>query len=199
MKMLVGCEKSGVVRDAFAVMGWDAWSCDICPAPGKHITGDLLTVLDRGWHLLIAHPPCTYLCSSGLHWNTRVPGRAEKTEEALAFVRAILAAPIEHIGMENPVGRIGTAIRPADQYIQPYEFGDDASKRTCLWVRGLPRLVKPPLDQWHPPRMVNGKPRWGNQTDNGQNRLPPNEDRARDRSATWPGIANAMAEQWGRA
>jgi hypothetical protein len=181
-RVLVGCEFSGTVRDAFARKGWDAWSCD-------------LDVLGMGWDLAIFHPPCTYLTSSGLHWNKRVPGREQKTQESLDFVKALLAAPIPMIALENPIGRIGTAIRPADQVIQPYEYGHDASKATCLWLKGLPPL-RP--TQWVSPRIVNGKKRWGNQTDTGQNKLGPSEDRWKIRSYTYPGIATAMAEQWSR-
>ena len=148
------------------------------------------------WDLMIAHPPCTYLTSSGLHWNKRVPGRAERTEQALHFVRQLMDAPIERIAIENPVGCIGTRIRSADQYIQPYQFGDDASKRTGLWLKNLPKLVARPEDRV-PGRFVGGKERWGNQTDSGQNRLGPSADRWRERSRTYPGIANAMVEQWG--
>ena len=200
MRVLVGCERSGVVRRAFATRGHDAWSCDVEPADDgslMHLQGDLLEWLYRAsWDLLIAHPPCTYLCASGLHWNTRRAGREAKTVRALAFVRALLDAPVEKVAIENPVGRIGTAIRPADQYIQPYEFGDDASKRTGLWLRGLPTLVADPT-RYVAPRMVNGRPRWANQTDSGQNRLGPSPERARLRAETYPGIARAMAEQWG--
>lgn len=223
MKVLVACEYSGIVRDAFWAEGHTAWSCDFLkterpdwvledpifnhrtgqmegtrrhlPDRGYHHKGDVLEILDYGWDLMIAHPPCTYLCSSGLHWNKRIPGREEKTEEALEFVRALMNAPIPHICIENPIGRIGTAIRKADQIIQPYEFGHDASKRTALWLKNLP-LLEP--TGYIPPRMVKGKPRWGNQTDSGQNRLPPSEDRWKLRSTTYEGIAKAMAKQWGR-
>lgn len=195
MRVLVGCEFSGTVRDAFARRGWDAWSCDLLPteAPGQHIQGDVLAVLDDNWDLAIFHPPCTYLTSSGLHWNKRVPGREQKTQESLEFVRALLNAPIPKIALENPIGRIGTAIRKADQVIQPYQFGHDASKATCLWLKNLPTLSP---TAYTPPRIVNGKPRWGNQTDSGQNKLAPSDDRWKIRSETYLGIAEAMADQW---
>jgi hypothetical protein len=252
--VLVACEFSGTVRDAFTSRGWHAWSCDLLPAetPGHHYQGDVRDLLegweparwtaecdpegagwcqvsdnDPGscqclgptmdedgveyrtvngqlfgrytarphWDLIIAHPPCTYLCSSGLHWNTRVPGRAEKTEESLVFVQELLNAPARAIAVENPVGCIGTRIRKADQIIQPHQFGEDASKQTCLWLKGLPKLTPTGMVA---PRMVNGKPRWANQTDSGQNRLGPSEDRWAERSKTYPGIAAAMADQWGR-
>jgi hypothetical protein len=197
VRVLVACEYSGTVRDAFRARGHDAWSCDLLPTeadPQRHIQGDVLDVIDLGWDLMVAHPPCTYLCSSGLHWNKRVPGRAEKTEEALAFVRLLLDAPVERIALENPIGRISTAIRKYDQIVQPYEYGHDASKATCLWLKNLPKLVPTTYVE---PRIVDGRPRWGNQTDSGQNRLGPSEDRWKIRSETYKGIAEAMASQWG--
>lgn len=198
MRVLVGCEFSGTVRDAFVRRGHDAWSCDLLPteSPGNHIQGDLLSILGDGWDLAIFHPPCTYLTSSGLHWNKRVPGREKKTIESLEFVRALMNAPIAKIAIENPIGRIGTAIRKADQTIQPYQFGHDASKATCLWLKNLPLLTPTQIIQ---PRMVSGKPRWANQTDSGQNRLGPSDTRWKERSKTFAGIAEAMAEQWGSA
>ncbi len=204
MKVLVACEFSGVVREAFRRRGHEAWSCDLEPATDGspyHLVMDALfpahVTLETGeseWDLMIAHPPCTYLSGSGLHWNKKIEGREEKTLEALEFVCALMDAPIEKIAIENPVGRIGTAIRKADQYIQPYEFGHDASKKTGLWLKNLPLLCQ---TLYIPPRWVDGKPRWGNQTDSGQNRLGPSEDRAKIRSITYQGIADAMAEQWG--
>ena len=196
MRVLVACEYSGAVRDAFRARGHDAMSCDLLPTdvPGPHYQGDVFDVIGDGWDLMVAHPPCTYLSSSGLHWNGRVEGRAAKTEDALAFVRALLEAPIPRIAVENPVGCIGTRIRKADQTIQPHQFGDDASKATCLWLKNLP-LLTPTASV--PGRIVNGRPRWANQTDGGQNRLAPSADRWKLRSATFPGIAAAMADQWG--
>lgn len=143
MKALVGCEFSGTVRDALIRKGVDAISCDLLPttAPGPHIQADLLTVLEReSFDLLIAHPPCTYLSSSGLHWNKRRPGREQLTEDAVAFVRAILNANVPRIAVENPIGRLSTAIRKPDQIIQPWQFGHDASKATCFWLKNLPPL-----------------------------------------------------------
>ena len=197
MKVLVACEYSGRVRDAFLARGHDAISCDLLPtdSPGPHYQGDVLELIRREkFDLMVAHPPCTYLCSSGLHWNGRVPGRAEKTEEALEFVRALLFCEIPRIALENPTGCIGTRIRKSDQTIQPWQFGADASKATCLWLKGLPKLVPTSIVE---PRIVNGKKRWGNQTDSGQNRLGPSDDRWKVRSETYLGIAEAMAAQWG--
>lgn len=197
MRVLVACEYSGTVRDAFLAAGHDALSCDLLPTDveGPHYQGDVRDIINDGWDLMVAHPPCTYLCSSGLHWNKRVPGRAEQTEEALVFVQFLLDAPIPRIALENPIGCIGTRIRKADQTIQPWQFGHDASKATCLWLKNLPLLVPTTIVE---PRIVDGKKRWANQTDSGQNRLPPSADRWKIRSETYTGIAEAMTAQWGQ-
>ena len=195
MKVLVACEYSGTVRDAFRAAGHDALSCDLLPTdvPGPHYQGDVADIINDGWDLMVAHPPCTYLCSSGLHWNKRRPERAQMTEDALKFVQFLLDAPIPRIALENPIGCIGTRIRKADQTIQPWQFGHDASKSTCLWLKNLPLLTPTAVVE---PRIANGKKRWANQTDSGQNRLPPSEDRWKIRSETYTGIAQAMANQW---
>ena len=145
-------------------------------------------ILHDGWDMMIAHPPCTYLAGSGLHWNTRVPGRAALTEEALEFVRLLLTAPIPRIALENPIGCISSRIRKPDQIIQPWWFGEDASKATCLWLKGLPLLK---------PTDIIRKARYANQTPSGQNKLGPSADRAKLRSLTYMGVAEAMASQWG--
>jgi hypothetical protein len=170
-------------------------SCDLLPSetPGWHYQGDVREVLDDYWDLMIAHPPCTYLSASGMHWTTRGLRDPKLTEDALDFVRLLLDAPIPKIAVENPVGAISKRIRPPDQYVHPYQFGDDASKKTGFWLKGLPILV--PTDRI-PPRLINGKERWGNQTDSGQNRLGPSEGRWKERSKTYPGLAAAMALQW---
>jgi hypothetical protein len=196
MRVLIGCESSGKVREEFRKRGHYAMSCDLLPTSvlGLHYQGDIFDILDDGWDLLIVHPPCTYLCSSGLHWNHRTPGRAEKTEEALLFVERLLAAPIEKIALENPTGCISTRIQSATQYIQPYEYGHNASKKTGLWLKNLPALVP---TQYVEPRLVEGRKRWSNQTDSGQNKLSPGPERWKLRSETYQGIAEAMAAQWG--
>jgi hypothetical protein len=196
MKVLIACEYSGRVRDAFIARGHDAVSCDLLPTdtPGPHYIGNVQDILADHWDMMIAHPPCTYLCSSGLHWNTRRPDRAQLTEDALEFVRMLMDAPIPRIAIENPTGCISTRIRKPDQAIHPYQYGHDASKKTCLWLKNLP-LLRP--TQYVEPRMVNGKPRWANQTDSGQNKLTPSPDRWKIRSETYKGIARAMANQWG--
>ena len=198
MKVLVGCEVSGVVRDAFTAAGHDATSCDLLPSdrPGKHYQGDVVDILGHDWDLGIFFPPCTYLCVSGLHWNKRIPGRAALTEDALRFVVLLLNSPIPRIALENPIGIISTRIRKPDQIIQPYQFGHPESKQTALWLQGLPLLQ--PTDVLEPTEFQpNGRPRWSNQTPSGQNKLGPSADRAKLRSATYSGIAAAMADQWG--
>lgn len=221
MRILIACEESGRVRDAFIAKGHDAISCDILPtsSPGPHIQGYLEDVVGDGseWDMIIAFPPCTYICSSGLHHNKRDPARAAKTEYALNFVAMILNLKCPRIVVENPVGCISTRIAYDEgeeqyivlnepnkkfgiqpQWIQPYNFGADASKKTGLWSKGVTKLKN---CLYVPPRRImwNGKlvDRWANQTDSGQNKLGPSDDRALLRSKTYPGIAQAMAEQWG--
>lgn len=193
MRVLVACEFSGIVRDAFRERGHDAWSCDLLPSerPGPHYQCNVRDVLADHWDLMIAHPPCTHLSVSGLHWNKRRPERAAQTEAALDFVRLLLDAPIPRIALENPVSCISTRIRKPNQVIQPWQFGHPESKATCLWLKNLPKL-----------RPTNTLPlpasgRWENQTPSGQNKLGPSPDRWRERSRTYPGIAAAMAAQWG--
>jgi len=203
LSILVICESSGVVREAFRALGHDAYSCDLLPADDGspfHIQGDALGVLDAGWDMVGMHPPCTFLCGSGIHWNDRGRGWMG-TDAALAFVRRLMECRSPWY-LENPVGLISTRIRKPDQTVQPYEFGDDASKRTCLWLNRLPCLVEDPAKRV-PGRKVewprgSGKivERWANQTDSGQNRLAPSDDRWKARSRTYPGIAAAMAAQW---
>jgi site-specific DNA-cytosine methylase len=192
---LIACESSGAVRDAFRARGHFAMSCDLLPSeqPGPHHQGDVRELLGQEWDLLIAHPPCTYLSVSGMHWTTRGLRDPKLTEDALDFVRLFMDAPIERIAIENPVSVISSRIRKPDQIIQPYQFGHDASKKTCLWLKGLPLLTPTQMVE---PRIVNGKQRWGNQTDSGQNKLPPSKDRWKLRSKTYEGIADAMAAQW---
>jgi hypothetical protein len=195
MKVLIGCEYSGTVRDAFASLGHDAMSCDLLPTnkPGKHYQGDIFDVIDDGWDIGIFHPPCTYLSVSGMHWTTRGIRPQHLTDDALEFVRRLMACKIPSWALENPVSIISSKIRKPDQIIQPYDFGHDASKKTCLWLKGLPHLI-PTLHV--PGRLMNGKLRWANQTDSGQNTLTPSEDRWKIRSETYSGIAQAMAMQW---
>ncbi len=199
MRVLVACETSGAVRDAFRELGHNAWSCDILPEDqysGYHIVADARDVLQHGkWDLLIAHPPCTYLSVSGMHWTTRGLRDPKLTEDALDFVRVFMEADVDKICIENPVSIISSRIRRPDQIIQPWQFGHDASKKTCLWLKNLPKLQPTKLIE---PRMVDGKARWSNQTDSGQNKLPPSADRWKIRSKTYEGIALAMAEQWSK-
>lgn len=197
MRVLVACERSGVVRRAFRERGHDAWSCDLEAADdgdAHHIKGCALAAAALGWDLMIAHPPCTYLSASGLHWNARNPTRTEKTEQGLIFVLALMNAGVPRWAIENPVSCISTRIGKPTQIIQPHQFGHDASKTTCLWLRDLPKL-RPTSHV--APRMVDGKPRWGNQNDNGQNVLGQSKGRQCERSQTYEGIGRAMADQWG--
>ena len=183
MRVLVACEFSGIVRDAFTDRGHTAYSCDLLPSerPGNHIQGDVLRqIAETGpWDLMIAHPPCTYLAVSGARW---MASRPAETEEALEFVRLLLAAPIPRIALENPVSIISSRIRKPDQIIQPWQFGHGETKATCLWLKGLPKLT--------PTDVVDGR-------ENRVWRMPPGPDRWRERSRTFPGIAAAMADQWG--
>lgn len=177
-------------------------SCDLLPTdiPGPHYQGDVRDVIGDGWDLMVAHPPCTYLTIAGLFRNQNNPQRQAQTEEALDFVRFLMAAPIAKIAIENPVSCISSRIRKPDQIIQPYQFGEDASKRTCFWLKDLPPLAVDPSARFGG-RWVehNGKlvERWSNQTDSGQNRLSQSADRWKKRSLTYQGVADAMAMKWG--
>lgn len=253
MRVLVACESSGKVRDAFRRLGHAAWSCDLLPTelPGLHYWGDVRHLLDGWepvrfafdcdpdgdgwccltdcdpaecgcfgptqdepeleylenehglfarpveaphWDLIIGHPPCTYISSSGMHWTVRGLRDPKLTEDALDFVRLLMNAPADKIAIENPIGVISSRIRKPDQIIQPWQFGADASKATCLWLKNLPLLQSTEIVE---PRIVNGKKRWANQCDSGQNKLGPSDDRWKVRSETFSGIAEAMALQWG--
>jgi hypothetical protein len=193
MRVLVACEYSGTVRDAFIRAGHEALSCDLLPTDvsGPHFQGDVKEIINDGWDLMIAHPPCTYLSVSGMHWTTRGLRDPQLTEDALAFVQCLMDAPIERIAIENPISIISSRIRKPDQIIQPWWFGHDASKKTCLWLKNLPLLT--------PTDLLPGdsKTRRANQTASGQNKLPPSKDRWKIRSSTYRGIADAMAKQWG--
>ena len=193
MRILVACEFSGIVRDAFIVQGHDAWSCDLLPCErgGNHLLGDALvfagTIL---WDMLLAFPPCTHLAVSGAHKfaEKRADGRQQ---DAIDFFLRLAAQPIPRIAIENPVGIMSTLWRKPDQIIQPWQFGEDASKKTCLWLKGLPLLSPTKV-------LPGGAPaRRANQTASGQNRLGPSPARAMLRSRTYQGIADAMADQWG--
>lgn len=185
MKVLVACEYSGRVRDAFIASGHAAMSCDLLPtdAAGPHYQGDVMDIINDGWDLMVAHPPCTFLSVSGMHWTTRGLRDPQLTEDALGFVRLLMAAPIKRIAIENPVSVISSRIRKPDQIINPYQFGHDASKKTCLWLKNLPplqptqmvepqmvccgKVVTPSLGKYGFPDCCGDKtarPRWGNQT-----------------------------------
>lgn len=181
MKVLVACEFSGRVRDAFLAKGHDAWSCDILPTdvPGPHLQCDVLSVLDQGWDLMIAHPPCTHLAVSGARYFKY---KQKEQQEALDFVIKLLNAPIEKIALENPISVISTKVRKPDQIIQPWMFGHGETKSTCLWLKNLPKL--------QPTDVVEGR-------ECNILKYSPSPDRWKKRSVTYEGIAKAMAEQWG--
>jgi site-specific DNA-cytosine methylase len=183
MRVLVACEYSGVVRDAFIARGHDALSCDLLPTeqPGPHFQGDVTELLKHGWDLMIAHPPCTHLAVSGARW---FKDKLTEQADALDFVRALLAAPIARIALENPVSIISSRIRKPDQIIQPWQFGHGETKATCLWLKNLPKL--------QPTDVVDGR-------EARVHRMPPGPDRWKERSRTFTGIAAAMAAQWGHS
>lgn len=203
MKVLVACECSGVVRDAFRRRGHDAWSCDIQPTdtPGPHYQCDVLPVISLGWDLMIAHPPCTYLTVTGNRWflpefAARYPDRGRQREEAAAFFMALANAEVPKIAIENPVCVMASRWRKSDQIIQPWQFGDRAVKKTCLWLKGLPKLV--------PTKIVEPEYKIYNSKNHksGKSRYPmlwagKGKGMSKERSKTFQGIAEAMADQWG--
>jgi site-specific DNA-cytosine methylase len=192
MRVLVACEYSGTVRDAFIRAGHYAASCDLLPSEsplGDHYQCNVLDILDHDWDLMIAHPPCTHLAVSGARW---FKDKQQEQLEALGFVRQLLAAPIPRIALENPVSIISSRIRKPDQIIQPYQFGHEATKTTCLWLKDLPFLIPTKVvgkGDRHVTKSGKSLPTWYN--------LPPSADRWKIRSATFKGIADAMASQWG--
>ena len=181
MRVLVACEYSGRVRDAFIRRGHDAMSCDLLPTetPGPHYQGDVRDVIEDGWDLMIAHPPCTHLAVSGARW---FKDKQSEQVEALEFVQMLMDAPIPMIAIENPVSVISSRIRKPDQVIQPWQFGHGETKATCLWLKGLPKLT--------PTNVVEGR-------EARVHRMPPSPDRWKERSRTYQGVADAMAAQWG--
>lgn len=187
MRVLVACEFSGVVRDAFRARGYDAMSCDLLPTerPGPHHEGDVRAILGDGWDLVIGHPPCTFLCNSGVRWLHTRPGRWANMQAGAEMFRAILEAPVPRVAIENPVmhgyAQKIVGCRP-DQTIQPWQFGHGEVKATCLWLRGLQPLVPTAIVEGRRPRV---------------HRASPSPDRWKERSRTLPGIADAMADQWG--
>lgn len=183
MRVLIACEYSGTVRDAFLALKHDAMSCDLLPTDrdGPHYQGDVFDVIGDGWDLMIAHPPCTHLAVSGArHFAEKIADGRQ--QEALAFVRKLLDAPIPKIALENPVSIISTRIRRPDQIIQPWQYGHGETKATCLWLKGLPLLT--------PTDVVDGR-------SDRIHKMPPSHDRWKLRSTTYQGIASAMAAQWG--
>ena len=184
MRVLVGCEYSGRVRQAFRNIGHDAFSCDLLESEDGspfHIQGDVLSLLTDSWDLAIFHPPCTHLAVSGSRW---FKDKVQKQAEALDFVRMLMDAPMPRIAIENPISVISSRIRKPDQIIQPWQFGHGETKATCLWLKGLPKLT--------PTNVVDGR-------EARVHRMPPGPDRWKNRSRTYSGIAEAMAAQWGSA
>ena len=180
MRVLIACEFSGIVREAFKKKGHDAWSCDLLPTDilGQHIQGDILDILNDGWDLMIAHPPCTHLAVSGARW---FKDKKKEQVEALGFVQTLLDAPIKKTALENPISVISTKIRKPDQIIQPWQFGHGETKATCLWLKNLPKL--------EPTKIVSGR-------EARVHKMPPGPNRWKERSRTFQGIADAMANQW---
>ncbi len=188
MKIIIACEFSGTVRDAFIAQGHDAISCDLLPteSPGPHIQDDIMNVDLSKFDLMIAHPPCTYLCNSGVMWLHKDKSRWKKMEEGAKFFKLLLEAPVKHIAVENPIMHkyaVEIIGRRQDQVIQPWQFGHGETKATCLWLKNLPKLV--------PTNIVEGR-------EQRLHKLPPSKDRWKLRSMTYKGIAEAMASQWGR-
>lgn len=183
MRVLIACEYSGRVRDAFLALGHDAMSCDLLPTEvaGPHHMGDVTELLHMGWDLMIAHPPCTHLAVSGSRW---FKDKVKEQAEALVFVQTLMDAPIPKIAIENPISVISSRIRKPDQIIQPWQFGHGETKATCLWLKGLPKLT--------PTNIVEGR-------EARVHRMPPGPDRWKERSRTYSGVAEAMAAQWGLA
>lgn len=184
MKVLVACEFSGIVRDAFTSRGHDAWSCDTLPSetPGQHYQGDARDFLEAGWDLLIAHPPCTFITRSGLQWLKKQEDRRDLQAHALGFVMQLWRAPIERIALENPIGVLSSAWCKPTQIIQPWQYGHGEVKATCLWLKGLPKLKPTEIVEGREPRV---------------HFAAPGEERWKERSRTLEGIADAMADQWG--
>lgn len=182
MNVLIGCEYSGKVREAFRKRGHNAVSCDLLPAEDgsrHHYQGNIADIMLDGWDAMICFPPCTHLCVSGARW---FKDKQAEQAEALDFVRFLLSAPIPKIGLENPIGIISTRIRKPDQIIQPWQFGHGETKATCLWLKGFPKLT--------PTNIVSGR-------EARIHKLPPSPERWKERSRTYQGIADAMAAQWG--
>lgn len=194
MRVLIACEFSGRVRDAFLQRGYDAHSCDLLPTEvmGPHYQCDVRGILGLGWDLMIAHPPCTYLSRAGARW-WKEPGRQELADKAAEFVYALRDAPIEHIAIENPIGQLHSRWRYPDQVIEPHHFGDPYTKRTCLWLKNLPPLMSTMLcgdaAPWLPSNTGGAK--------RGQQHRAGQVSGGKDASRTFPGVAQAMAEQWG--
>lgn len=195
MKVLVACEFSGIVREEFNRLGHNAWSCDLLPTEidGQHIQGNVLDYLNEGWDLMVAHPPCTYLANSGVMWLGRQPDRWKSMQEGAKFFKTLLEAPIKSIAVENPIMHkyaVEIVGKRQDQLIQPYMFGHLESKATCLWLKNLPKLIETD-NVFEPMKLLPKK------QSQRVHYIPPSENRWKERSRTFVGIAKAMANQWG--
>ena len=197
MRVLVACEFSGIVRDAFAERGHEAWSCDLLPSerPGNHIRDDVLKHLNDGWDAMIAHPPCTYLCVAGLHYSKKNPERMTMTREAAQFFLSLWNAPIDKIAVENPVGIMNSQFRKPNQIIDPFDFGESERKKTCLWLKGFPPLLATHNAMPKPYKTIIRKS--GSKAGKPYNYYWRQGKSGHDRSRTFQCIAKAMAEQWG--
>jgi len=190
MRVLVACEQSGTIREEFRELGFDAWSCDLVESdiPGNHLVQSALEVMYQGWDLMVAHPPCTHLATSGAkHFKKKI--KEGKQQAALDFIKLLMSAPINHIAIENPIGVISTKIRKPDQIIQPWQFGDEFQKSTCLWLKNLPLLEHTKIvskGEFYTSPSGKRMPKWF--SDNKSSKV---------RSKTFPGIAKAIANQWG--
>jgi len=202
MKILIACEFSGTVRKAFAAKGHDAWSCDIEPTdiPGNHYQGDVMDIINDGWDMMIAHPPCTYLTVTGNKWfkpeyKDRFPTRQQDRQDAIDFFMSLVNAPIDKIAIENPIGIMSTVYKKPNQIIHPWQFGHEASKSTCLWLKGLSNIEPTNIvDKGEFVTYKSGK-RMTKWYADAASKSP--QERAKIRNTTFQGIANAMAEQWG--
>ena len=197
MKILVACEFSGIVREAFAKKGHDAWSCDLLPTeiPGNHYQGDIFDIIDDSFDLMIAHPPCTYLASMGIWWNAKRPERWPLTFEAMDFVKKLWDAPIEKVAIENPVGYLNKHWMKPSQMIHPWQHGQEFSKPTCLWTRNLPPILPTSIvgkGEFYTKKNGTRMAKWSHITSGTKK-----EERAKIASRTFQGIADAIADQWG--
>jgi hypothetical protein len=197
MRILVACEYSGIVREAFKSRGHYALSCDLLPTeiPGEHYRGDVFDIINAGWDMMLAFPPCTYLCNAGLHYSKKDNFRMEKTQIAIGFFKSLYNSNIDKIAIENPVGILSTVFKKPDQVINPFQFGTAERKKTCLWLKNLPLLIPTHSLQVNPYKTIIRKS--GVKKGQAYNYYWRQGKSGKERSRTFECIANAMAEQWG--